>query len=158
MPVPVMPCALAVMLAVPEATPVTSPPGEVIVAMVVSEDVQLRVSPEICFWLPSEYVPVAVNWTMLLTATVDEAGVTKIELSEGLIKKPLQPHVTKRITAMPAVSTTRTLVAERGRGADKIMTIISSQNTDSKYYTATGASRVCWGYLGRALKISKDFD
>jgi len=64
------------MLAVPEATPVTSPPGEVIVATVVSEDDQLTVSPEIGFWLPSEYEPVADNWTVLLTATVDEAGVT----------------------------------------------------------------------------------
>ena len=34
---------------------------------------------------------VEMSWTVLLTAIVDEGGVTKIELIEGLIKKPLQP-------------------------------------------------------------------
>jgi hypothetical protein len=38
--VPVTPWALAVMVAVPRATPVTEPPGEVMVAMVVSELLQ----------------------------------------------------------------------------------------------------------------------
>lgn len=63
------------MVAVPVATPVTSPPGEVTVATVSSEVDQPTLDPWIVFWLPSEYVPVAISWTVLLTETVAEAGV-----------------------------------------------------------------------------------
>jgi len=42
------------MVAVPVAIPVTSPPGEVTVAMVSSELDQPTEDPEIGFWLPSE--------------------------------------------------------------------------------------------------------
>ena len=63
------------MVDVPVPTPVTSPPGEVTVAMVSSELDQPTVDPEIVFWLPSEYVPVAISWTVLFTATVAEGGV-----------------------------------------------------------------------------------
>jgi hypothetical protein len=63
------------MVAVPVATAVTSPPGELTVATVSSELDQPTADPVIAFWLPSEYVPVAVSWTVLFTATVAEAGV-----------------------------------------------------------------------------------
>jgi hypothetical protein len=44
---------------------------------------------------------VAVSWTVLCTAIVDEGGLTKIELIDGLIKKPLQPApVMQRTRAM----------------------------------------------------------
>jgi hypothetical protein len=43
--VPVTPWALAVMVAVPRATPVTEPPGEVTLAMLVAELVQPTESP-----------------------------------------------------------------------------------------------------------------
>jgi hypothetical protein len=118
------------MVAVPEATPVTRPPGEVIEAMVSSEDDQPTLSPWSGLWLPSEYVPVAVSWTVLLTATDAEGGVTKIELREGLIKKPLQLHVTHRKKATPAVDIKRILAANSVRRADNIMTIITSQDAD----------------------------
>jgi|SRR5580704_12109019 hypothetical protein len=94
------------MVAVPVATAMTCPPGDVTVATVSSELDQPTVDPEIVFWVPSEYVAVAVSWTVLFTARVDEAGVMKIELMEGLIKKPLQAaDVRHRTTAMAVAGT-----------------------------------------------------
>ena len=112
--VEVTPWELAVMVAVPVETPVTRPPGEVTVAMLVAELVQPTWSPEIVFWLPSEYLAVAVSWTVLPTEIVAAEGVMKIELIEGLIKKPLQPHqVMQRRETKPAVSTNRLWLTSR---------------------------------------------
>jgi hypothetical protein len=63
------------MVAVPVSTPVTSPPGEVTVAIVSGELDQPTADPVIWFWLPSEYVPVAVSWTVLFSAIVAEGGL-----------------------------------------------------------------------------------
>ncbi len=49
------------MVAVPEATPVTNPPGDVTVAVVVSEDDQPSEEDVMLLWVPSEYVAVAVS-------------------------------------------------------------------------------------------------
>jgi hypothetical protein len=66
------------------------------------------------FELPSEYLAVAFNWTVLAMAIVDEGGVTKIELIEGLIKKPEQlPQVRQNRRTTLMVSTKR-IVAARG--------------------------------------------
>jgi hypothetical protein len=73
---------------------------------------------------------VAASCTVLLTATDAEGGVTKIELRDGLIKKPLQLHVTHRKKAAPAVDIKRNLAANSARRADNIMTIITSQDAD----------------------------
>ena len=59
--VAVTPWEVQVMTAVPVATPVTSPPGEVTDAMVSSELDQPTSDPEIVFELPSEYLAVAVS-------------------------------------------------------------------------------------------------
>ena len=96
------------MVAVPVETPVTPPPGEVTVAMLVAELDQPTDSPEIVFELPSEYLAVAVSWTKLPMEIVAAEGVMKIELIEGLIKKPEQPaQVMQRTRATPTVSTNR---------------------------------------------------
>jgi len=85
------------MVAVPEATPATSPPGEETVAVVVSEEDQPSEDDVMLLWVPSENVAVAVSWDVPPTATVAEAGLTKMELTVGLIKKPLQlPRITQR--------------------------------------------------------------
>ncbi len=106
------------MVAVPEATPVTSPPGELIVASV-DEDDHPREDDVMVLWVPSEYVAVAVSWTVPPTATVAAAGLMKIELTVGLMKKPLQlPKVTQR---KPAVKITRILAARDNRTAGNIM-------------------------------------
>jgi len=72
-----------VMIAVPAETPVTSPPGEVTVAIVGSELDQLTESPPIPCWLPSEYLPNTASWAVLLVAIVAEAGLMYVELSVG---------------------------------------------------------------------------
>ena len=105
--VAVTPCALAVMVAVPVATPVTSPPA-LIVAMVLSELDQPTEEPVSVFELPSEYRAVAISCWVLVTATEAEGGVMKIELMEGLIKKPEQPaQLTQRKSATPTVTAKR---------------------------------------------------
>jgi hypothetical protein len=97
---------VTVMVAVPVATPTTSPPGEVTVAIVSSELDQPTEDPEMGPELPSEYLAVALSWTELAMATVAEGGVMKIELMEGLIKNPLQlPNVMHKRRAKLAVST-----------------------------------------------------
>jgi hypothetical protein len=100
------------MVAVPVATPVTSPPGDVTVAIVSSEVDQPTADPEIVFELPSEYLAVAISWTVLVTAIVAEAGVTKIELMVGLMKNPLHPPAIQRSNTKPAVSPKRILAAK----------------------------------------------
>jgi hypothetical protein len=87
--VPLTPSEVAVMVAVPVATPVTRPPF-VIVATVSFELDQPTVEPESWLLLPSEKVPVACSCCEPLMATVVEAGVMKIELMEGFMKKPVQ--------------------------------------------------------------------
>jgi hypothetical protein len=108
------PWELAVMVAVPVETPMTRPPGDVTVATLVAELVQPTWSPEIVFWLPSEYLAVAVSWTVLPAEIVAAEGVMKIELMEGLIKKPEQlPMLTQSTKANPVVITTRMVPATR---------------------------------------------
>ena len=98
----------------PVATAVTSPPGEVTVAMLVAELVQPTEDPEMLFELPSEYLAVQVNCVWSPTASVTAEGLMKIELIEGSIKKPLQPHqVMQRREAKPAVSTNRLWLTSR---------------------------------------------
>jgi hypothetical protein len=59
--VEVTPWDVQVMIAVPVAIPVTSPPGEVTVAIVSSELDQPTADPEMVLELPSEYLAVAVS-------------------------------------------------------------------------------------------------
>ena len=80
--------------------------------MVSSEVVQPTVDPERVFELPSEYLAVAISWTVLSTAIVAEAGVIKIELIVGLMKNPLHPQVTHKREAKQAVSPKRILAAK----------------------------------------------
>ena len=81
---------VAVMVAVPTETPVTKPPGEVTVAIVVSELDQLTLPLLISLWLPSAYLPYAANWAVLLVAIMAEGGLMYTVLREGLMKKPAQ--------------------------------------------------------------------
>jgi hypothetical protein len=95
------PWAVAVMVALPMATPVTNPPA-VTVATEAAELDQPIEDPVRFPELPSEYLAVAVSWTVMVVATVADAGVMKIELIEGLIKKPPHPlQVTQRIRERP---------------------------------------------------------
>jgi len=66
-----------VMVAVPTATPVTKPPGEVTVAIVGSELDQLTEPPPISFWLPSVYMPCTTSWTVSLIAIVGPSRIDK---------------------------------------------------------------------------------
>lgn len=72
----VTPWSETVMVAVPVETPVTSPPGEVTVATLVVELDQPTELPWIMFEVPSEYLAVALSWTVLPMAIVDDGGVT----------------------------------------------------------------------------------
>jgi hypothetical protein len=138
--VPVTPWSLTVIVAVPELTPVTSPPGEVTVATVVSEDDHPTSDPEIVFWLPSEYFPVAVSWVELLTATVAAAGFTKIEPSVGLIKKPEQlPNDMQTKRANPAVRTERGF--DTGQGDDNLVSTVSLQDDLQEAASVASAER-----------------
>ena len=103
--VEVTPWAVTVMVAVPMPTPVTNPPGEVTLAMAVAELDQPTEDPVRFPELLSEYLAVAVSWTVWPVATVAEAGVIKIELIEGLMKKPPHPlQVTERRRERPVRS------------------------------------------------------
>ena len=74
---------VAVMVALPAEVPVTNPPGEVTVAIVGSELDQLTESPLTTCWLPSEYMPCTASWTVLLVATVADAGLMNVVLRVG---------------------------------------------------------------------------
>jgi hypothetical protein len=87
---PLTPANVALMVAEPEATPVTNP-VELTVAIVTSDDAQLAESVIVSVLLLS-YVPVAVICCVFPTATdgVDGASVTVV--SVGPIKNPLHPE------------------------------------------------------------------
>ena len=74
---------VAVMVAVPAEAPVTKPPGEETVAMLGSELDQVTEFPLTSCWLPSEYMPCTASWTVLLFATVADAGLMNVLLREG---------------------------------------------------------------------------
>jgi hypothetical protein len=79
--VPVTDPTVALMLDVPIAAPVASPP-DVIVATPGADE--LHVTDELrCFVLPSVYVPVALNRNESPTGTVPFAGVTAMDTSAG---------------------------------------------------------------------------
>ncbi len=107
---------VAVIVAVPTETPVTKPPGELTVATVVSELDQLTLSPLISLWLPSEYMPCAASWAVLLVAIMVTGGLMYIELREGLMKKPqaAMNADTNRAAATVITSRSRT---RAGRGS-----------------------------------------
>jgi hypothetical protein len=85
---PLMDAEVATTLVVPGATPLTSPPSE-IVAMALSFEDQLT-EPVMFLVLPSSYVPVAVICFVLPTLTVGVCGVTVTVFSVGSTKNPLQ--------------------------------------------------------------------
>ena len=74
---------VAVIVALPAEAPVTKPPGEETVAIVGSELDQLTESPLTSCWLPSEYMPCTASWTVLLFASVADAGSMNVVLREG---------------------------------------------------------------------------
>ena len=74
---------VAVMVALPAEAPVTKPPGEETVAIAGSELVQVTEFPLTSCWLPSEYIPCTASWTVLLFATVADAGSMNVLLREG---------------------------------------------------------------------------
>ncbi len=73
----------AVIVALPCATLVASPPL-LTVAIVVAEEVQVAVVVRVCV-VPLLYVPVAANCCVLPAATEAVAGVTEIEVSTGAV-------------------------------------------------------------------------
>jgi hypothetical protein len=91
----------------PAFTPVPTP-LVLIVAMVVSDELQATDPVMFCVE-PSVYVPVAVNGTVLPTATLDETGVIAIEtraaavtVSEALFDETL-PSFAWILTGPPAL-------------------------------------------------------
>lgn len=104
--VEVTPWAVAVMVAVPMATPVTNPPAETVATEVAELD-QPTEDPVRFPELLSEYLAVAVSCCVMPVATVAEAGVMKIELIEGLIKKPPHPLQVMQRRRERVVSTVR---------------------------------------------------
>jgi hypothetical protein len=99
------------MVAVPVPIPVTNPPVD-IVATVSSELDQPTVEPESGCLLPSEKVPVAASCCVPLIATVTDAGVMKIELMEGFMKKPVQlADIRHRTIERPVPSTGPRLIS-----------------------------------------------
>jgi len=78
----------AVMVAVPEATPVTRPVLLLTVATLVADDDQLAAIGEV---VPSLKVPVAVSCTVAPTLIDGVSGVTVIAVNAGFTQKPAQP-------------------------------------------------------------------
>ena len=92
---------MALMVAVPAATAVTSPPL-LTVATDVSDD--LQVTCVLISWLvPSEYVPVAVKSLEFPAATLELAGVTDIEDSKGVTVRVMFPETPPAIAVIVAV-------------------------------------------------------
>jgi hypothetical protein len=88
---PLSPFNVALIVSVPDATPVTSP-VELTVAMVLSEVDQLAESVTVSV-VPLSYVPVATICCVLPTATDGVDGDTVTVVKVGPIKKFLQPAV-----------------------------------------------------------------
>lgn len=94
---PVTPPSVAVMVAVPEATPLARP-ELVTVAMVVAEELQVRLCSEA--FVPSLLTPVAVNCSVDPMLTEAFCGATVMEVNVGLTKKPRQEtHASATSTA-----------------------------------------------------------
>jgi hypothetical protein len=113
--VEVTPWSETVIVAVPVAMPVTSPPGEVTVAIVSSEVDQPTELPWIVFEVPSEYLAVAPSWTVPPMAIVADGGVMKIELIEGLTKKPPQAAIGRQTRTATTVLRLERSLAVKGR-------------------------------------------
>lgn len=88
---PVTPSNVALIVADPAATPVTSP-AELTVAMVLSEVDQLAESVMVSV-TPLSYVPVATICCVLPTATDGVEGETVTVVNAGGIKKFLHPAI-----------------------------------------------------------------
>ena len=101
--VPTTPPTVAVIVTDPVATPVANPPGDVIVAIVVFDEVHFAVAVRFCVLLLL-YVPVAVNCCCWPAATEGVAGVTAIEMRLGAAGDEL-PLL--HPTSSPANTTTR---------------------------------------------------
>jgi hypothetical protein len=87
---------VALIVADPEATPVTSP-VELTVAVVASDDDQLAEFVTLSV-LPLSYVPVAVICCVLPMATEGVEGATVTVVRVGPIKNPLHPIMPTAIT------------------------------------------------------------
>ena len=79
---------VALMVAVPGATPVANPVLPLTVATDVANELHTAVLVRFCV-VPLLYVPVAVNCCVLPTATDDPVGVTAIETRGGAVPLPL---------------------------------------------------------------------
>src|SRR6185437_11014607 len=84
---PVTPPSVAVMVAVPEPTPLAKP-ELVMVAMAGAEELQVRLWSEA--FVPSLLTPVAVNCSVEPMLTEEFCGATVMEVRVGLTKKPRQ--------------------------------------------------------------------
>src|SRR5436309_4840745 len=110
--VPVFPSQVAVMVAVPAATPLTSPLPFTVAAAVLSLD-QVTTRPD--SGVPPASFGVAVSWVVLPSATLAEAGVTVTEatgtLDTVIAEVPLFPSQVAVMVAAPgATPATRPLV------------------------------------------------
>jgi hypothetical protein len=97
---------VAVIVVVPlSVSAVSNPPGEVIVAVVVFDELQVTVEVRFCVD-PSLYVPVAVNCVRVPSGTEAFAGVTAIESSTAAVTvnvvEPLTPVTVAVIVVFPA--------------------------------------------------------
>jgi hypothetical protein len=106
--VPVTDPEVAVNVTVPAATPVATPDAEIVATLVLDE---LHVTEFARFWvLPSEYVPVAVIWSVCPTMMDEAAAVTAMELkvrgAGWVIPPPLPPQDVSK-TAAAHTNTTR---------------------------------------------------
>jgi hypothetical protein len=98
---------VAVIVVVPlSVSAVSNPPGEVIVAVVVFNELQVTVEVRFCVD-PSLYVPVAVNCVRVPSGTEAFAGVTAIESSTGAVTfsvaVPTTPLTVAVIVVVPGV-------------------------------------------------------
>ncbi len=94
---------MALMVAVPAATAVASPP-----LLTVATDVsdERQVTCVLISWLvPSEYVPVAVKSLEFPVAMLGLAGVTDIEDSKGVTVRVVFPEIPPAMAVMVAVPT-----------------------------------------------------
>jgi hypothetical protein len=93
---------VALIVAVPFATPVASPPL-LTVAIVVADEVQVTVLVRFCV-VPLLYVPVAVNCCVYPAATDAVPGVTAIEANTGAVTVNMaEPWIVPEVAAIVVV-------------------------------------------------------
>jgi hypothetical protein len=119
--VPLTEPEVAVMVAVPAATPVRSP--ELLTVAVESLELD-HVTLLIVAVLPSSLTPVADNCVVALTATLGEDGVMLMEVRTGLVKNPLQPTTINRANDTTSREAVRTVVR---RGSISVLNEDSSR-------------------------------